>query len=260
MQQQTKTEKIRQDFGQYIVSPASAFGLAGFVFDVAKETEQSSTNEITDHFVEDNSAVQDHAASRPKVVMLSGFVGELTFRPENDALGEVRKAFEKLVTLDAYLPPLTDFGQQAKNIIQGEREEALETSLEDVANLYATIKNLNPGANKQQQAYLYFEALRKQRILMSVQTPYEFLTNMLIESLVVKQGQDSEQISEFTVTLKQIRFVDLTFTDFNIEKYKGRTKTQRETEENKGKAQGQKSALATFLDAGSGFLDNFIGE
>ena len=51
---------VKSSFDNYVVRPTNKFGLGGFVFDVASETETRMEADITDHYVEDNSAIQDH--------------------------------------------------------------------------------------------------------------------------------------------------------------------------------------------------------
>lgn len=54
-------------------------GIAGFLFDVPEEQTFVLDSDITDHFVEDNTAIQDQVALRPEKVTLRGLVAEITF-------------------------------------------------------------------------------------------------------------------------------------------------------------------------------------
>jgi len=58
---------------------------------------------------------------------------------------------------------------------------------------------------KQQNAYSYFSACQSAGILMGIQTPWEFLTNMAIETIVAIQPEDSIFMTDFSITFKQIR-------------------------------------------------------
>jgi hypothetical protein len=53
---------------------------------------------------------------------------------------------------------------------------------------------------------LFFKALYEQKILMSVQTPFEFMSSMAIESIIAMQPEESNTISHFTMVLKEVRF------------------------------------------------------
>ena len=57
---------------QAIVRPQNPpAGISGFLFDVAEDDEFSLQSEITDHYVEDNSAMQDNWAIRPEEITLT---------------------------------------------------------------------------------------------------------------------------------------------------------------------------------------------
>lgn len=52
-------------------------GIAGFLFDIELEQKVELTSDITDHFVENNTAVNDHIGLRPEMVTFQGVVAEL---------------------------------------------------------------------------------------------------------------------------------------------------------------------------------------
>jgi hypothetical protein len=52
-------------------------GIAGFLFDIPEEEEINLRSEITDHYVEDNTAIQDQIALKPDEVTVRGLVAEI---------------------------------------------------------------------------------------------------------------------------------------------------------------------------------------
>ena len=54
-------------------------GIQGFVFDIPLENAVTLHASITDHYVEENYAIQDHISLEPLRIRASGRVGELTF-------------------------------------------------------------------------------------------------------------------------------------------------------------------------------------
>jgi hypothetical protein len=63
---------------QAIVRPNNPpAGIAGFLFDIELDSKIELTSDITDNFVENNTAVQDHIALRPETVTFRGIVAEL---------------------------------------------------------------------------------------------------------------------------------------------------------------------------------------
>lgn len=199
---------ITNTFDKYIVRPANSFGLAGFVFDLEGDTDINLSTEITDHYTENNSAVQDHIAVRPKRITLKNSVGELVYRQDESTNNALEKAVQKLTVIDSYLPTLSNAGQQIKDALEGTEETlSFNNLLNDATDIWGLTKNLNPPIPRQQQAYMYFKALCEQKILVSLQTPFEFATSMAIESVSARQEESSQWISDFTITLKEIRMV-----------------------------------------------------
>ncbi len=152
-------------------------GIAGFLFNVVDEDGAELESDITDHYVEDNTAVQDQIALRPEVVTVTGQIAELV----------------KTVPT-------------AKNVSRVVNPLPLVPGLEPV---------FSPGAEAQQasaaldvsnrDAYGYIYQLWKGRQRFTVETPWGFFTNMAILSASARQGSASRFVSEFSITFKKIR-------------------------------------------------------
>lgn len=207
----TNLDLLADSFTKYIVSPLNAFGVGGFVFDIEGESVANLSADITDHYLEDNVAVQDHIAIRPKKIVLKSYVGELVFRQDDSTNTFVQKVTQKLTTLSNILPTLSRAATQITDFIKNGKLNDISLSnvtLESVnktTDYWALVKNFATGGSRQQQAYMYFKALMEKKLLVSVQTPFEFMANMAIESITAIQSEDSRFISDFTITLKQIR-------------------------------------------------------
>jgi hypothetical protein len=218
----TNLDLLADSFNKYIVSPLNAFGLGGFVFDLEGETTATLSTEITDHFLEDNVAVQDHIAIRPKKIILKSYVGELIYRLDDTTDTIVQKVTRKLTSLSLLLPTLSPGAEQLVDFIkQGKLNDlSLESvSLESInktTDYWAVAKNFATGGSRQQQAYMYFKALMEKKLLVSVQTPFEFFPNMAIESITAIQSEDTRFMSDFTITLKQIRTVKIANAQFDL--------------------------------------------
>ncbi len=202
---------------QYVVSPLNAFGMGGLVFDVQGESMAMLNADITDHYTEDNMAVQDHIALKPKKITLKGYVGELVHYGQNTTtLQPVQLVTQKLTEISAYIPAFTAAAQQEQEAIAGIDSAAgtlqsYAATVPGAANIYGLVKQaigaFGPGAG-QEGAYQYFAACQSGKILMGIQTPWEFLTNMAIESIVAIQSEDSIFMTDFAVTFKQMRFAE----------------------------------------------------
>lgn len=201
----------------YVVAPLNAFGLGGFIFDLQTEEVATLQAEITDHYTEDNKAIQDHIALRPKRITLKGYVGELVYtQPNGNSPTPTQIVTQKLTELSAFLPQLSAAAVQAQAAISGINSASniltsLTAAIPAAANIYSLVQNAigatTGNTQRQQSAYQFFAACQAGGVLMGVQTPWEFLTNMAIESIVAIQQEDSIFVTDFAVTFKQIRIV-----------------------------------------------------
>lgn len=209
----------------YVVSPLNAFGLGGFVFDLQGEDTATLSSDITDHYTENNTFIQDHIAIKPKRITLRGYVGELI----NDAAGQstsiLQEVTQKLTEVTAYLPLVSSAASQAQAAIasiSGSTASgsgvlsSLANAVPAAANIYGLVQNLlgvtTGDTQKQQSAYQYFAACQSTGTLMGIQTPWEFLTNMAVETIVAIQSEDSIFVTDFSITFKQMRFATIATT------------------------------------------------
>src|ERR1035437_4411399 len=125
-----------QDFingvsSKYVLNPYGMKGIAGFVFDYEGEDRLSLESEISDHYAEDNSSIQDHIALRPYKVTLRGFVSELLLPGVGTGIfGQLTQLQQKLGTTGAYLGKYTPQGLQK---LQGQASKAVN-QIQNYAN------------------------------------------------------------------------------------------------------------------------------
>lgn len=209
-------DDIITDLQSYVVAPLNAFGLGGFVFDSQGESIAHLSSEITDHYTEDNKAVQDHVAIRPIKITLKGYVGEVVYSTQSQSSQFLQQAVKKLTSISAFLPELSASATQLQETIQAPSQS--NVTLADAANIYGDVKNLLASSgfgSKQQNAFSFFKALMNEKVLLGVQTPWQFLTNMMIETIVAIQDENSLFITDFSVTLKQMRFAQTLTTAYS---------------------------------------------
>ena len=104
-------------------------------------------------------------------------------------------------------------------------------------DLFQAFQQLNPPDTKQAAAYNFFKALYNANQLVSVETPYNFFSDMAIENVIAIQS-NNRFISDFSITLKKIRTVETQFVTFDSSKYQGRGAQQRSEEKDQGKVKG----------------------
>lgn len=202
------------------------------------EGEQSSilASDVTDHFIEDNSAVQDQIAIRPVVITTQGFVGELNNIPPAP-VAFLKTVAEKLTALVAYQPELTEsallaynnafFAYQAAshlaqvgvdvfNTINGGINQTVingSTTSSQINNQTSALGSilgqagLNRNSQTQQQVYFtQFYGYWQDRTLFTIQTPWAVFQDMVITQLRAIQDEETRMITTFECQFKQLRF------------------------------------------------------
>jgi hypothetical protein len=248
---------------KFVVSPILNLGIAGFVFDIPKETRIDLKSESTDHFAEDNSAIQDHIALRPIIITTGGFIGELKYEQE-DPKTPIQELSEKLITINSYIPVLTGAARSLKSAIQTANAEklSLETlgaATNSAVDIFGAYQALNPPDTEQAKAFNFFRAIRDARQLVAIDTPYGFFNNLVVDTITAIQPQESESITDFNITLKQFRTVQTQFVELDFKEFQGRGSNQRSEQQDQGKAQGKEEPLESFLSKSAGKLTGALG-
>lgn len=190
--------------------------------------EQAVTLEcdITDHFTENNSAIQDQIALKPIIITASGYIGEL-----NDIvppiLAPLKFTADKLTVVSAYVPGLSATAIRAYNqavflfSVGKKAYDSAISSWTSIRNGGAQTTISGSGItvagvqNKQQQMFQQFAAYRDQRTLFTIQTPWAVFTDMAMLSVRAIQDEETRVISNFEVKFKQIRYANTQLTKAN---------------------------------------------
>lgn len=194
-------------------------GVAGYVFDIVGVEEAALQSEITDHYVENNIAVQDHIALRPVSFTLRGIVGELNnLIPRG--LAQIFSQVRGIPIVEDYAPIFAQQAQESYSEIASQAAAA-QNAVAQASSFFGVFNQGDTTASRQQKAYRYFENLWRTRQTVTVETPYGIFENMSIEDFRGKQNEDTLTMSEFTIRLKQLRIVE-TVVSTDLERALGR--------------------------------------
>lgn len=187
-------------------TPSTATPPPAFLFNYEGENTATIDSDITDHFVEDNTTIQDQIALKPLLVTTQGYIGEL-----NDiappALAALKTAADKLSVVGAYVPVIS-----ATALIAYNQAAFLYANAQNVSNAAVsawssiTGKGGTATQSKQQIAFQQLYGYWQNRTLFTVQTPWAIFQNMAIKTIRAVQDADTRMISTFDLTLKQMRF------------------------------------------------------
>lgn len=184
-------------------------------------------SDITDHYIEDNSAIQDQIALRPEVITTRGFIGEL-----NDIAPSFLKPLEiaadKLNVISSFTPELSTTAILAYDEaffayqLAASLANSAVSAWAGLTSLFGdTTGQVVDGSgvftvgspliqNKQQNMFQQFYSYWRNRILFQVQTPWAVFNNMAIKSLRAIQDAETNTISDFEITFKMIRVASTT--------------------------------------------------
>jgi len=192
-----------------------------FLFHYEGENTATIDSDITDEFVEDNTAIQDQIALRPILVTTQGFIGELNNIPPlpSGLAGQIiSTALNALTPLAQYAPGVSVTAQNAYNEAFFAIQVANAAKNNAVA-AWSTITGtggesvigpngiaIQPNQSKQQTAFQTFFGYWTTRTLFTIQTPWVIMQNMAIKTLKAIQSPETNVITDFEITFKQMRF------------------------------------------------------
>lgn len=204
-------------------------------------------SDITDHYVENNTAIQDQIALKPETVTTHGFIGELNDVPPA-VLATIQAVADKLTTIGAYVPGLSLTAllayQQAFflyqvaagtansavstwNTINGGGGENVISSNGFLGNTFnAATGAVSNNQTLQQIMFQQFYGYWRNRTLFTVQTPWAIFQNMAIKSLRAIQDAQTNMITDFEVQFKMIRFASTITNAPNPQTFQGRAALQ----------------------------------
>lgn len=228
-------------------------------FDIIQDHSITIQNQITDNFLENNTAIQDHIAHMPLTISLHGLSAEVIYKPPEKTIDNIYSSInkfigkhyihnipqqglysDKLIALSALYPPVDNVTQLAKNAVQ-----YAEASINRYTRLIDNIRGIS-RLKRLQKIYSDLIKLRNTNTALLVETPYAAYENMYIQSVSLKQG-NQEFITDIELTLKQVNFayIKTTKADPNIlSKY---TQFAKASIENHGNIQGKTVDNTTLL-------------
>lgn len=208
----------------WLVKPASAQGICGFVFDYEGETEISADNDITDHYTESNRFFVDHCARRPLEIVMRGFVAEVVQTAPQGVTGALSILQNKLTTLPALLGKYTP-GALAKVQSIVTASQNIVNQIDNVINraqgLLGLFASASPAPTKQEQAFAKLMMLRDTVQVFNLVTPLGLMAardeftgspgprTFVIKHLTFVQSEDSKYQTDISVTLKEVHFADV---------------------------------------------------
>jgi hypothetical protein len=217
-------------------------GISGWIFDIPTGEDVELSSDISDHYVESGSFISDHVVKKPIRITLTGLIGELVYTaPDPSSFEGIMSSLSSgLTNIPAYLGPLTPGMTQKMAVVASGASYAagqVAAITKRASNLVKFFSGDDASLTKQQKAFYDIYALWKSNQIVTVQTPWKFFDNMMIESISSKQNETSNDYTDFSVTLKEMRFVDIRTTTFDSVSYREAIDAQKAQEANIGPVQ-----------------------
>lgn len=195
-----------------ILAPIGVKQIGPFAFDYQGDDSVEMDNDVTDHYLEDNTAVQDHIGVKPTMISMRGYVSELALAQSvaNSISAALASVENTLSQADAYLGHYTP-GVTQKMLTAITQAQSVAIQIEQAAARVAQIASFftpGPQYDKQQTAFATLSSLRLAGVVFTVFTPFQVFDNMVIVSLVATQPERTRTMSDFVVKMKQLRFTD----------------------------------------------------
>lgn len=199
-----------------IVSIFTNTGIAGFKFHCPQSEQINMESDITDHYTDVNSAVQDHIARRPITITLSGFQGEYyyTVHPIENMISKIAPIF---TLVEVFKPQLDSWTKRIKACkeelpaIQIQEDGSSTKTYQNkiiekefnAIDLWKIFQNMYKFKSAQTRAFFYFETLWQSEILFSIETSWKRYDNMVIQKVTPLRDNNGD-ITDFNVIFKQI--------------------------------------------------------
>lgn len=235
------------------------------IFDIIESNQIEASASITDHYVEDNSARQDHMSLAPLKYTLSGLVAEKVyyrkyevithFAESSEKIGKFESITKKLGAFSSLCPIISNYANVAvgtynyvyasykryANGIQNIKKAFSKNKVQDKTTTEVLpMRDIEP--KKQTDAFQKLDDFRVARTIVHLwKTPFSNfgdVTDFLIESVKMEQGDTASQ-SRLTVTVKEYRAVSTKMVKIDADQYANRVATQKAIVETLGKVKGK---------------------
>lgn len=241
-----KFVKAKLYAGEAIVNVLGNTGIAGFKFHVPEKEQIKMQSDVTDHYVDSGTPVQDHIAKKPITITLNGFQGDY-FYSVNQIEDTLAKVIPTLALVKQFIPRLPDSTKQklAQKYLQSSINKEIPVALQNNGteytlnsiDLFKLFQDLYKLKSPQTRAFFFLESLWNSNAIFTVETTWKRYNNMLITDITPVRDNNAD-ITEFSVSFKQINTTASLVQ--SLENATGRTRQQLAQIANKGVDKGKK--------------------
>lgn len=236
-------QALKDHVKEYFIVGQGTQGLVNLRLDIVGDESLSADCDITDHYVESNTAYQDQISLKPKIYTINGEVGELVWYQKDSAsqiFGQVAQRLEGIVS---FLPIRSKSFNQMKSVVM-KASQWVDTASNAVSKISNLMSDSFGSVTHQQQAYQELVAIRDGRKPVSVKTPWGILEDYAIMSLKLTQPKETKDKSTISITFKQFRTTSVGKVEFDASKYQGNAVYENEPKVDNGKTSGTDASIS----------------
>lgn len=241
-------ESIKTHFNEYFITGSTKDGIIDLKLDIVGEESITADCDVTDHYVESNTARQDQISLKPKEYTIHGEVGELVWYQRDSVSQAIGQVAQRLEGIISFLPIRSkSFNQmKTKAMKAAQWVDTASNAVSKLSNLYSTLVGGEYETyTNQQQAYMYLLQFRDNRQVISVKTPWGILENYVITNLRFSQPKETKDKSQVSITLKEFRTVRLgEATKFDASKYQGDAAFENQPKVDNGTTSGTDESIS----------------
>jgi hypothetical protein len=243
MTSMSEAQSFLNDNISNLVTPQEMKGINGWLFDVKKTEQIDNEADITDHYMEDNTVINDHVVRKPIRITLSGYIGELVARKSDISNAIPSYLSSSLSTISAYTGEYTSGTiQKMQEVISQSQSYAntVNQAIDKTKDIVKQFKSFpDPAETAIKAAYNSLYAFFLSEDLLTVQTPFGLEDNMKIEKLSMSVPEDSESYTDISITLKKMRFGEIGYAKFDNKLLENRNIMQSTKNKDEGKKNGK---------------------
>lgn len=172
----------------------------------------TASSELTNNYVENNSQRQDHWAIHPLTYTLTGYIGEVVYKPASKWSNWLEdKVTNYLEPLSIISPTVSNYVGTAMNTVH-QIEANYQKYSKYAENIMNSIDNMAGKApivqSNVHKIFTTLKVLRDSRTLVDVYTPYGTFKDMAMVNISMSEDEKSKYKSKITVTLQEYKSVE----------------------------------------------------
>lgn len=226
-------DKINNDLNSFMGDKKSQYKIEDIDLDIVGDEKITLENDVTDNYVETNVAYQDQISVKPVTYTISGEVGELVYRKNDNDDSVLSGLPDKLTSVATLLPPTTAQVNSIRN-----KSIKLANVVNSADNFMSRMAKLNDAPDFQTLAYNRLVKLRNNRTPINIECPWGVLVGFVITRLEFLQKNDTRDKTYITIAFKELKTTDIQTTRFDPNKYNGMEKDIKSPLIEKGQTTG----------------------